>query len=176
MCYVVSNKKEKIKLSCTVKIKPRDEINASLCICNLLFHFTFKVQAPKPVLQQLYCSLLAVVCHAPSQLEVPQVPGHSCMAGRAMSSPYPSQAARWHRSWSHPGAPIKHGRRMQLDVIHFWEAALVKDANSEVFSPSSGSGCSGTTLSIPGFFQSSFDAQAEALARDSQGGYSCGEQ
>lgn len=28
----------------------------------------------------------------------------------------------------------------------------------------------------PGFLQPSFDAQAEALARDSQGGYSCGEQ
>lgn len=47
---------------------------------------------------------------------------------------YPYQVARWHRSCSHPGALVKHGKRMQPHVTHFWEAALVKDANSQ-FSP-----------------------------------------
>lgn len=45
-----------------------------------------------------------------------------------------------------------------------------------VLSPSSSSGCSGTTFSIPGFFQFSSDAQAEALARDSRVMYSHGQQ
>lgn len=72
--------------------------------------------------------------HTPLQLESPEVPGHSCTSGRARSYPYPRQAARWNRSWSHPGALGKHGRRMQLSVTHFWEAALAKDANSQ-FSP-----------------------------------------
>lgn len=55
MCYVISNKKEKIKLSCTVKIKPRDEINAFV---------TFFISHSKFELPRLYfnsstaCSLL----------------------------------------------------------------------------------------------------------------------
>jgi len=78
--------------------------------------------------------LLAVGLHAPLQLEVPEVPEHSYSAGRALSSPYPYQAALWHRSWSQPEMVIKHMRRMQIHVTHFREAALVKDVASH-FSP-----------------------------------------
>jgi len=49
MCSTLSNKKEKIKLICTVRIKAKEEINASLYIFNLLQQVMLKVQALKTV-------------------------------------------------------------------------------------------------------------------------------
>lgn len=73
--------------------------------------------------------------------------------------------------WSQSRVLRKHGRRMQLEFLYCGKLFRSRMQIS-VCSPSSGSGCSGTSPAMHTSFQFSSGTQAGAVIRDGQGG--CG--